>query len=80
MPYIPEDAKNRPLDKETIIRQISKTNSTPYKFKNIKIDLDENVYLPKLSILNELRRISLENVVDYAISQYIELTLRHLTI
>ena len=31
MPYIPEDAKNRPLDKETIIRQISKTNSTPYK-------------------------------------------------
>ena len=69
MPYIPEDAKNRPLDKETIIRQISKTNSTPYKFKNIKIDLDENVYLPKLSILNELRRISLENVVDYAISQ-----------
>lgn len=69
MPYIPEDAKNRPLDKETIIRQISKTNSTPYKFENIKIDLDENVYLPKLSILNELRRISLENVVDYAISQ-----------
>ena len=69
MPYIPEDAKNRPLDKETIIRQISKTNSTPYKFENINIDLDENVYLPKLSILNELRRISLENVVDYAISQ-----------
>ena len=50
--YIPEEAKNRPLDKQTIIQKISKTSSTPYKFKNIKINLDENVFLPKLSILN----------------------------
>ena len=38
--YIPETAKNRPLDAETILKQISKTSSTPYAFKNIKIDLD----------------------------------------
>lgn len=64
----PLDAKNRPLDKETIIKQISKTSSTPYEFENIEIDLDDNLFLPKLSTLNELRRIALENVENYALS------------
>lgn len=69
LPDIPEEAINKPLDKETIIRQISKTNSTPYVFKTIKIDLDANLYLPKISILNELRRLGLENVQSYALSK-----------
>ena len=67
--YIPEEAKNRPLDKETIINQISKTSSTPFSFKNIRIDLDENVFIGKLSILNELRRSALENVETIALSR-----------
>lgn len=66
--YLPEEAINRPLDKETIIKQISKTSSTPYEFKNIEIDLDNNVFLPKLSILNELRRTALENIENFALS------------
>ncbi len=67
--YIPEEAKNKPLDKETVIQQISKTASTPYKFKNIKINLDNNVFLPKLSILNELRRTALANVESFALAK-----------
>lgn len=67
--YIPEEAKNRPLDKETIIKQISKTSSTPYYFKNIKINLDSNLFLPKLSILNDLRRHALINVESVALSR-----------
>ncbi len=66
--YIPLEAKNKPLDTETIIKQISKTSSTPYEFKNIEIDLDDNVFIPKLSILNELRRTALENVQNYIIN------------
>lgn len=66
---IPETAINRPLDKETIIKQLSKTSSTPYEFKNIEIDLDYNLFIPKLSILNELRRNSLLLVENYAISK-----------
>lgn len=66
--YIPLEAKNKPLDTETIIKQISKTFSTPYEFKNIEIDLDDNVFIPKLSILNELRRTALENVQNYIIN------------
>ena len=67
---LPLDAKNKPLDKQTVINQISKTSSTPYEFKNIKVVLDENVFLPKLSILNELRRNVLKHVEEYAISKF----------
>ena len=33
----PQDAINQPLEKEKILNQITKTNNTPYFFKNIKI-------------------------------------------
>lgn len=65
---LPVDAKNKPLEKQTIIHQISKTASTPYQFKNIRVLLDENVFIPNLSILNELRRKALEQVESYAIT------------
>jgi len=67
--FIPEEAKNKPLDKQTVINQIIKTASTPYDFKKIKINLDENIFLPQLSILNKLRRNALEKVEQYAISK-----------
>jgi len=67
--YIPEKALNKPLDKETIIKQISKTNSTPYVFNNININLDNNLHLSKLSILNEFRRTALDKVYEYAVSK-----------
>lgn len=67
--YIPEEALNKPLDKETIIKQISKTNSTPYVFNNININLDNNLHLSKLSMLNELRRTALDKVYEYAVSK-----------
>lgn len=66
---LPLEAKNKPLDKQTVIEQISKTASTPYQFKNINVVLDDNVFIPKLSILNELRRTALIQVETYAISQ-----------
>lgn len=64
----PIEAKNKPLEKQTVITQIAKTASTPYQFKNIKVELEDNVFIPKLSILNELRRNALTQVEDYAIS------------
>ena len=66
---LPVEAKNKPLDQNTIIRQLSKTSSTPYEFTKININLEENLFLPKLSALNELRRIALQKVEDYAISK-----------
>lgn len=68
---IPIDAKNKPLTKEDVIKQISKTGNTPYDFNVIDVDLDDNVFLPKLSSLNELRRILLEKVQNYATNNII---------
>ena len=66
---LPIDAKNRPLTKEAIIEQINKTSSTPYEFKQIDIVLDDNLFLPKLSTLNQLRRNVLEQVEDFIIAK-----------
>ena len=65
---LPVEAKNRPISKDDIIAQINKTNSTPFCFANIKVNLDDNLFLPKVSSLNELRRTALENVENFAIS------------
>ena len=66
--FVPLKAQNRPLDKQTVINQISKTASTPFKFRNIDVQLDDGLFLPKLSILNELRRLALEQVQNYVIT------------
>lgn len=66
---IPTDSIKHPLDKDKIISQITKTNSTPYYFKNIKIKLDENTFLPNVKALNELRRTALSLVEDFAKSK-----------
>lgn len=66
---IPETAENRPLEREKVIEQINKTNNSIYYFKNINIDLDNNIFLPKFSAtLNDLRRKSLDLAYEFAIS------------
>lgn len=62
---IPEKALKHPLEQETIISHICKTTSTPYTFKKININLNENTFLPNIKILNELRRNSLALVENY---------------
>lgn len=65
----PIDAINKPLNKENIIEKIAKTGNTCYEFKQIEVNLDNNMFLPKLSLLNELRRNSLEKVKDFIIKK-----------
>lgn len=63
------DAKTKPLSKELVEQQLRKTSNTPYEFKKLDIDLGDNLFLPKLSILNELRRSVLAQVEEYAIAK-----------
>lgn len=65
----PVNAINKPLTKETIIEKLSKTGNTCYEFKNIDVNLDENIFIPKLSLLNELRRQALEQVENWAVGR-----------
>lgn len=57
---IPEEAQNSPLTADRVEKQIRKTGNTPFEFENIKIELDDNCYIPSISSLNELRRTALE--------------------
>lgn len=66
---IPELANNKPLDKEKVLNQINKTTDSIYEFKNINIDLDDGLFLPKISTLNELRRCILEKTYQFAVSK-----------
>ena len=59
---IPEVAINQPLTQEKIITQFSKTNDTPFEFEHISVELEDNLYLAKLSEINALRREALEKL------------------
>jgi len=58
---VPEKAKNAPISKEKIIEQFNKTKNTIFKFNDLNIELDDNVFLT-ISSVNELRRIILDEL------------------
>ena len=49
------NALNNPITKEDIFIKINKLNDTIYKFDNLNIDLEDNLFIP-LKELNDLRR------------------------
>lgn len=67
---IPELATSSPITQERLKEQISKTGNTPFCFSNIEIDSDENLYLPSIGKLNELRRQALEALQEKAKATY----------
>lgn len=67
---IPVKAISSPITKERIYSQLSKTNNTPYTFSSINVDLGENIYLPSISGLNELRRQILSKYENYVLASF----------
>ena len=53
-----------------VISQISKTGNTSFEFENIKVNLDNNLFV-SIKTLNELRRASLENLENFIIQKEI---------
>ena len=60
---IPSQALRRPLGKPDVIRQLSKTNDTPFVFEELDGTLEEELFLP-MGALNSLRRDALEQLRD----------------
>lgn len=56
---IPQVAVNSPITSDRLISQLQKTHDTPFNFKNIEIDLDNNLFIPGISCINKLRRDAL---------------------
>ena len=59
--YIPEKAVKRPLTVERVLEQLNKTGSTPFHFKDIDIELDEDISVP-VSEINNIRRNALDEL------------------
>ena len=67
---IPEKATNTPLLKERVIKQLRKTTNTPFEFETIKVNMDDDIFLPKISGLNELRRRALDQFTTSAVRRF----------
>lgn len=66
----PIKAINFPVNKDRIISQLNKTTDTPFTFDKINVDLEDNLYIPNISILNKLRRDSLILLQKSIIEKY----------
>ena len=63
---VPEKAINAPITKERIISQIKKTGDTSFEFEEINISMDNDIFIPSIKELNEIRRMALlklENMI-----------------
>lgn len=58
-----EPAQLHPIDKEDMVRQLSKLGNTCFIIDHISIEMDENIFFP-LSNLNEMRRILVEKLIE----------------
>ena len=67
----PVQAINAPITEERIISQITKTKNTPFLFEHIQIDLDDNIFIPSIGCLNELRRTAIEKIETVAQNRFL---------
>lgn len=68
--FIPEKAINAPLTEEKITSMLSKTGSTQFEFRNIKTELGEGLFIPKVSTINDMRRTALSKLEGMVLEKY----------
>lgn len=61
----PVKAIKEPISKDRIVYQLSKTKNTPYDFNFKEIEIEENLYIPSISGLNEIRRNAIEKIEEH---------------
>ncbi|MEW8994899.1 DUF3656 domain-containing protein [Clostridium sp.] len=59
-----EVAANKPMDKEAIIKNLSKLGDTPFKLENIEFETFEEGFL-RVSSINSVRRELIEDIMKY---------------
>ena len=66
---VPMEALNKPVSKDKITEQLSKTGNTEFEFENINVILDDNLFI-QMSTLNDLRRSALEKLENLVLEKY----------
>ena len=67
---IPEESINSPINSKRLSEQFSKLGNTPYTLESIHIALDENLHIPSISSLNNIRRLAVQKLEDAVISNF----------
>lgn len=66
----PIEAISNPISKERLIEQLNKTTDTNFEFKQINIEMDDNLYITKISSINALRRDALNGLHQKGIDNF----------
>ena len=66
---IPSEAQSRPMNQDSVRKQLTRTGDSPFTFESLEIDLDDGLFVP-LKELNVLRRSALEMLKDKILSAY----------
>lgn len=66
---IVEEAKNKPLSHDDIIKQLKKCGNSGFFFEDIEIVADPDIFIP-VSVLNELRRRGLKELKEDILGGY----------
>ena len=67
----PIEAVSNPISKERLIEQLNKTTDTNFEFRQINIEMDDNIYIPKISSINALRRDTLNALYQKGIDNFV---------
>ena len=62
-------ALNKPLDRERIIQNLSKTGDTPFKINEVDFQSFENGFIP-MSALNSVRRELTDSIQNYIVGEH----------
>ena len=63
------EARNKPLDRKTVLEKMNKTGNTPFVFEELNLELDDNVFVP-IGQLNALRREALGQLQERILRDY----------
>lgn len=66
---LPLQALNKPITKEKIINQLTKTGNTEFELKDIQVILEDNLFV-QMSCLNDLRRTALNGLENILLEKY----------
>ena len=66
---MPVDAISMPITEKRIREQLTKTQNEIFEFDKIITNIDENVFVPKISVINELRREVIADLKEQAIQR-----------
>jgi U32 family peptidase len=62
-------AQKRPLDKESLIKNLNKLGDTPFEFKHIEFSDFEEGFLP-VSSINSVRRELIDKILEFIVKKY----------